>query len=127
MAVTVTNTTLTAYNTDSAVTFNAATVDTADGTEVFTITPTGSNARTALFIKNVTGILAWSVAAGGAWAGQNGSAKTGTTAANTTDVIILETGKYQSSSGTIVITFTPASGTKLLTNHALSVYFVELP
>lgn len=127
MAVTVTNTTLTAYNTDSAITFNPATVDTADGTEAFTITPTQRNTQVAIFIKNVTGVLSWSVAAGGAWAGQNGSAKTGTTAANTTDVIVLETGKYQSTSGTIVITFTPASGTKLLTNHALNVYVVELP
>ena len=125
MAVTVTNTTLTAYNTDVAVTLNPATVDTADGTEVFTITPTQRNTQVAIFIKNVTGVLSWSVAAGGAWA--SGSAKTGTTAANTTDVIVLETGKYQSTAGTIVITFTPASGTKLLTNHALNVYVVELP
>lgn len=197
MAVTVTNTTLTAYDTDTAVTLNAATVDTADGQETFTITPSQRNSQTVVLIQNTTGILQWVLSPGGAWSAQGktkasstdssisgttltvagtvtgtfqvgqyiigagvtagtritalgtgtGGAGTytvsasqtvtnkaiaagslsGTTAATTTDSIILDSSKYLSSTGTIEIIFAPASGTKLLTNHALKVAFVQLP
>jgi hypothetical protein len=51
----------------------------------------------------------------------------GTTAATTTDAIVLDTSKYLSSTGTLEITFAPASGTKLQSSHVLKVAFVQLP
>ena len=125
MAVAITNTLIAALNTDQALTFNAATADTADLAEVFTYTPTGKDSKIVIGLKNSTGILSYSIAAGtGVF--QAPSAKTGTVAANTTDVIQIETGKYLSTSGTVLITLTPASGTKLLTNHAASMFVIEL-
>ena len=125
MAVAITNTLIAALNTDQAVTFNAATADTADLAEAFTYTPTGKDSKVLFFIKNGTGTLSYSIAAG-AGVFQAGAAKTGTVAANTTDVIQIETGKFSSATGTVVVTLTPASGTKLLTNHAASMYVTEM-
>lgn len=197
MAVSVTNTTLTAYDTDTAVTLSAATVDSADGQEVFTITPSQRNSQTVILIQNTTGILQYVVSPGAAWSAQGKKAATstdssistttltvagtvtgtfqvgqyligsgitdqtritalgtgtggagtytvsisqtvtnkaiaagslsGVVAATTTDAIILDTSKYLSATGTILITFAPAAGTKLLTNHALKVALVQLP
>lgn len=125
MAVTITNTKIAALNTDQALTFNAATSTTNDEAEVFTYTPTNKDSKILIGMKNGTGVLSYSIAAG-AGVFQAPSAKTGTVAANTTDVIQIETGKYQSAAGTILITLTPAAGTALLTNHAASMFVTEL-
>jgi hypothetical protein len=124
MAVAITNSKIVALNADQALTFNAATADGADGTEVFTYTPTGKDNKIVLGFKNTTGILAYSIAAGVGVFG--GAAKTGTVAATSTDIIQIETGKYMSAAGTVLITLTPAAGTKLLTNHAAAVFAIEL-
>ena len=197
MAVTVTKTTLTAYDTITDVTLSAALADTADLQEVFTIVPTQRNSQTVALIQNTTGVLQWVVSPGAAWAAQGKTAATstdssisgttltvagtivgtfqvgqyiigagvtagtritalgtgtggagtytvsasqtvtnkaiaagslsGTVAASKTASILLDTSKYLDASGNILITFAPASGTKLLTNHALKVAFIQLP
>jgi hypothetical protein len=127
MAVTVSNTTLTAFNTKVELVDNAATSSVIDATEVFTITPSKADYKTVIRIKNGTGqgALAWSFAAGTFWAG--GSALTGSVADGKTDVIVLEGAKYQAQAGTISLTLTPASGKRLLTDHAAAVAVIQLP
>lgn len=122
--IAITNSRIVALNTIQEKTFNAADVDTADGTQKFVYTPTGKDNKVLILIKNVTGTLAFSIAAGTRVFGA--AAKTGTVAANKTGIIQIETGKYMLANGTIEITLTPAAGTKLLTNHAASVQVVEL-
>lgn len=124
MAVAITNSRIVSLNADQALTFNAATSAVNDATEVFTYTPTGRDNKIVLGFKNGTGTLAYSITAGVGVFGV--AAKTGTVAANTTDVIQIETGKYMQAAGTILITLTPASGTALLTNHAASMFAIEL-
>lgn len=125
MAVTITNTLIAALNTDQALTFNAATSTVDDATEAFTYTPTGKDSKIVIGMKNGTGILSYSIAKGtGVF--QAAAAKTGTVAATSTDVIQIETGKFIDDDGEIVITLTPASGTALLTDHAASMFVIEL-
>lgn len=126
MAVSTTNTTL-VVNTESVVTKNAATSSVIDEAEVFTITPTkaGYKVVISMEIGGTHGAVAWSIAAGGYWAAS--AAMTGSLAQATTESIVLEGAKYKSATGTIVITFTPASGKRLLTDHALTVSVIELP
>jgi hypothetical protein len=126
MAVSITNTRIAALNTSQALTFNAATADTAGATEVFTYTPTGKDHKVLIGIQvaNSNGPVSYSIAGGAGVFGT--AAKTGSVAQGTTGVIQIETGRYMSASGTIAITFTPASGKKLLTDHALKVWVAEL-
>lgn len=127
MAVSATNTTITNENTITTVTLNAATSSVVDATEVFTITPTKAGSKVLIIIDNgpTHGTITYSVAAGGFWA--SGSALTGSVAQSTRRSIVLEFGKYKAADGTIAITFTPASGKRLFTDHAMSVSVVQLP
>ena len=70
------------------------------------------------------GAVAWSIAAGDYWAA--GSAKTGSVAQATTELIMLEGAKYKTQAGTIAITLTPASGKRLLTDHAAAVNCIQI-
>lgn len=127
MAVTCTNTNPT-ENTITTATRNAATSSVIDATEVFTITPTKADHKVIIYIENVAadqGTLTYSIAAGGMWAA--GSALTGSVAQGVGRCIVLEGGKYKSSGGDIAITFTPASGKRLFTDHALRVTVFQLP
>ena len=128
MAVTVTNTKILKPNTGYAVTVNAATSTTIDEAEVFTITPTKGDGQVVITINNAAtdqGSITYSIAAGALWAGS--AAKTGTIEQGTKDAIMVEFGKYLSSTGTIPITLTPASGKRLLTDHTASVEVLETP
>lgn len=118
------NSKIAALNADQALTFTAADVDSANGTQKFVYTPTGKDNKIVIGIKNATGVLTWVIGAGVGVFGA--AAKSSSTAADKTDIIQIETGKYMKANGTIEITFTPESGTKLLTNHALSVFVIEL-
>ena len=127
MAVTVTNTLISALNADQTLTANAATSSVVDATEAFTITPTGKDNKMAIVFGNGTGhgAFTYSIAVGaGVFAAP--SALTGSIAAGALEVLQIDTGKYMSSSGTIVITLTPASGKRLLTDHAAVMYELEL-
>lgn len=126
MAVNITNTLIEKLNTDQALTFNAATADTIDATEVFTYTPTGKDHKVLIGIQvaNSNGPVSFSIAGGAGVFGT--AAKTGSVAQGATEVIQIETGRFMSAAGTIAITFTPASGKKLLSDHALKVWVAEL-
>ena len=124
MAVAIINTLIASLNTDQALTFNAATSNVNDAPEVFTYTPTGKDGKIVIGFYNTTGTLSYSIAAGAGVFGA--AAKTGTVAANTTDVIQIETGKYRSAAGTVLITLAPAGGTALLANHAAAMWAIEL-
>ncbi|MFD0673928.1 hypothetical protein [Cohnella sp. GCM10027633] len=127
MAVSCTNTNPT-ENTITTATRNAATSSTIDQTEVFTITPTKADNKVLIYIENVAadqGTLTYSIAAGGFWAA--GAALTGSVAQGVGRCIVLEGGKYKAAAGTIAITFTPASGKRLLTDHALRVTVFQMP
>jgi len=127
MAVAVTNSTLTALDTITTVTKNAATADTDSTPEVFTITPTKPAGRCVLVIGGTgsaaDGNISYSIAAGGFWATQ---AVTGTVTKNTEKMIQLETSKTKKADGTIAVTLTPAATDKLVTDHAAYVKFIEL-
>lgn len=126
MAVTVTNSNM-AENTITTITDNPATSSVIDATEVFTITPTKADYKVIIEIDNgpTNGTVTYSIAAGAYWAA--GSALTGSVAQDTKRGIVLEGAKYKSAAGTIVITFTPASGKRLLTDHLLKVRVIQLP
>jgi hypothetical protein len=127
MAVAVTNTLLTALNADQTLTMNAATSSVIDATEAFTITPTGKPNKTLIALYNGAGhgAITYSIAAG-ANVFKAGAAKTGSIAAGATEVIQLDMGRYTSATGTIVCTLTPASGKRLLTDHASGMWVAEL-
>lgn len=127
MAVSVVNSTITKFNTEVVKTNNPATSTVIDATEVFTITPTESDEKVVVEIKNGAGhgALAWSVGAGDYWAA--GSALTGSVADGATEVVVLEGAKYKLQAGTIAVTLTPAAGKILLSNHAAAVNVIELP
>jgi len=126
MAVAVTSSKITAFNTVTAVTANAATADTDALAEVFTITPSRPDYKGVLVIGGTgsaaDGNITMSVAAGDLWAS---GAVTGTITKNTVKMIELEGGKVKQDDGTILVTLTPAATDKLLTNHAAYVYFIE--
>lgn len=114
-------------NTITTITENAATSSTIDQTEVFTITPTKSDQRVVIIIENgpTHGTITYSIAAGAFWAGS--AALTGSVAQATERGIVLEGARYKSALGAIAITFTPATGKRLATDHALSVKVVQMP
>lgn len=120
------NSRIVALNTKQALTLTAADVDVIDATQKFIYTPTGKDNKVVIGIQvgPTNGAVAHSIAGGvGALAG---AAKTGSTAQATTGIVQIETGRYRTATGTIEITFTPASGKKLTTDHALKVFVIEL-
>ena len=127
MAVAVTNSSITKFDDEAVVTSNPATATVADATEAFTITPTrkGSKVLIRMNIGDTHGAVAFSVAVGTHF-GAN-VVKTGSIAQNTTEAVILNSGRFLNASGAYVITFTPASGKKLLTDHLLNVEVIEMP
>jgi hypothetical protein len=125
MAVAVTNSTM-VENTITTITDNPATSSTIDQTEVFTFTPTKAHHKYVIEIENgpTHGTITYSIAAGDFWAA--GSALTGSVAQATKRGIVLDFAKYKLQGGTIVITFTPASGKRLATDHALVVRAIQM-
>lgn len=127
MSVSVTNSTITALNTITAVNSNAATANTDGLAEVFTITPTETTARLLVVIGGTgaaaDGDITYSFAAGDLWAG---AAVTGTVTKNTVKMIQVETGKVMQDDGTILLTLDAAATDKLLADHAAYVIVYEL-
>lgn len=127
MAVACVNSTI-LLNTITTETKNLATSSVIDATEVFTITPTVADEKVMILIENIAtgqGTITYSIAAGGFWAA--GAALTGSVAQGLSRAIVLEGGKYKAQAGTIAITFTPASGKRLLTDHLLQVGVIQMP
>ena len=118
---TVVNTSLDEKNVGYPVTANAATTDVADEAQKFVFTPNKQDGKSLIRITvgPTNGAVAFSIAAGEFWMGID--AKAGSVAQATSEVIQFESAKYMMEDGTIEVTFTPASGKKLLTDHLLSV------
>lgn len=127
MAVTVTNSTISALNTITTITSNAATANTDALAEVFTITPTRAGNKLLVIIGGTgsaaDGNISYSFAAGDLHAAK---AVTGTVTKNTEKCIIVETAKVLGNDGKILLTLTPAATDKLLTDHAAYVKFIEM-
>ena len=116
---------ITALDTVTAVTASPATEDTANTTQLFTITPTSPNEKLVVqcSVANTHGAVALSVAAGGFHSAS--AALTLSIAQNTTKAFTLDSSKYLSSAGVYSITATPASGKKLASEHALTFTVIE--
>lgn len=127
MAVTVTNSTISAYNTITTVTSNAATADTDALAEVFTITPTKAGNKLLLIIGGVgsaaDGNISYSIAAGKLHASK---AITGTVTKNTEKCLMIETAKILQDDGKILLTLTPIATDKLKTDLTAYVKFIEM-
>lgn len=107
-------------------TATAATIDTINGPEVFDITPV-RNSGFYIEINNVSalnGAVTYSLAAGGYYAAT--VALTGSVAQGVSTIICPESAKFKTGSK-FVLTVTPATGKKLLTDHALTIKAVNLP
>ena len=126
MAVTATINTL-AVNTLGVITASAATSSVINATEVFTVVPTVRDQDVVIVINNGAGhgAITFSVAAGDLWAA--GSAKTGSVADGVTSAIVLEGAKYKDDDGAYLITVTPYTGKRLLTDHAMTMQVIQLP
>jgi hypothetical protein len=125
MAVSITNTTITALNAVKAKTFNAATSTVTNGTEVFTLTPTKSGGKLLLeFANTSTSAYTFSIPASTAFTA--GAIVSGTVAASGTTAMQFDTMKVMTSAGTIPITLTPSTGLALVAGHAATVAAHEL-
>lgn len=125
--IAVTNTTLSAFGVAGERKASAAaTSTTANAAETFAITPSKAGNKLIVGITNTpstdAGSLAYSFGAGVLWAGQ---AVAGTVAFGEEALIQVETGKHLNAAGKIILTLTPATGKKLLTDHAATVYAIE--
>ena len=120
MAVAVTNTKIINLQAEIVETANAATSTVANTAEVFTVTPSTAGTQTMfrITVGPTHGAVAYSVAAGVEFG--KGIAFTGSVAQSTSEVFVLDTARFLTAAGTILITLTPASGKKLLTDHAAS-------
>lgn len=123
MAVTVTNSNIAKFNVAVELTRNAATSSVIDATELFTITPNTADYKSVVIIENGTGhgSLTYSVAKGNLYGTLTNL--TGTVEAGKSMVLELEGGKYLKD-GKFEVTLTPATGKRLLTDHAAKVAFV---
>lgn len=128
MAVTVINSSITAFNTIATVTSNAATANTDGLAEVFTITPTVSGTKLVVIIggtgAEADGDITYSFAAGDFHAGK---AVTGTVTKNTEKMIEVETSNVLQDDGTILLTLGTEKATdRLLGDHAAYVKVIQL-
>lgn len=136
MAVTVTNLTL-VRDTVKLLVADAATADVANTAEVFTITPTKGVDKMIIEVSvaNTHGTVVCSLGAGGQY--WPSKALTWNAVQNKTSIMhvsdIARFAKYVapvegvSQPDTILLTLTPASGKKLLSEHAATVTVIELP
>lgn len=127
MAVTVTGSPITAISTITTVTKNLATADTDALAEVFTITPTRAGNKLLIIIggtgSGADGNITAAIAAGDLWASKAISV---TVTKNTEKMLQVDTGKVMQDDGTILLTLTPASTDKLVTDHAAYVKVIEM-
>jgi hypothetical protein len=126
MAVAVTNSTA-VLNTITTVTSNLAIADTDALAEVFTITPTKGCTKMLIIIggtgSGADGDITYSMAASALFAAKIIS---GTVTKNTEKMLEIDTACVLSSTGTIVLTLTPAATDKLVTNHAAYVKLIQM-
>jgi hypothetical protein len=126
MAVTCTNVTL-EVNTVKVLAADAATETNANKAEAFTFTPTKAGRKILILVTvaAANGTVVCSLGAGSEfWASD---AQTFNAVENKTSAFQIEdVARFLTSSDTIVLTLTPATGKKLLTDHAATVQILEL-
>jgi hypothetical protein len=127
MAVAVVNSTILKMNTVATGTSNLATADTDALAEVFTITPTVGVQKLLIEIggtgSGADGDITASFAAGEFWASK---IITATITKNTFKVIEIDLGMVLKYAGTVLLTLTPISTDKLVTDHHAFVKVYEL-
>ena len=127
MAVTCTNMTLERDVVDT-IEPDAATSSVIDEVEVFTITPSKAVDKMVIEVKvaNTHGTVVCSLGAGGQyWASK---AKAFNAVQNKTSIFhISDVARFLTTASKILLTLTPASGKRLLTDHAATVAVIELP
>ena len=127
MAVAITNSKVASYGTEVTLTSNPATSTTIDETEVFTLTPTGKDFKMGIILVNGAGHGAVTYTLTGGTGVTGFPALTVSVADGATELLQVETGRFmQQATGTIILTATPASGKRLLTDHATAVKVAEL-
>jgi|GEM_PF-3553183 len=125
-ATAITNTLIEKYNTATEFkAATAATVDTADGTEEFTYTPTGKANKVVFGIAVAAAKGAVKVKFAKSPGVFGGSDLEITAAEGKTTVIQVEQGRFVQADGTFKITMTPAAGKKLKTDHTATIYAIE--
>lgn len=124
MAITVINNKISAFNVNKVITATPATSTVINTAEVFTVTPTSADYKTNVVLTNGAGhgAVAVSIPAGDQYGA--GEALTFSIADGKRVVIELEAGKYMNG-GAYAITVTPATGKRLLTDHAFKAENIE--
>lgn len=126
MATAITNTLINKYNTATEYkAATAATETTADKAEEFKYTPTGKANKVVfgIAVANSHGSVAVKFAkAPGVFGGAD---LTISAPENKTTVVQVEQGRFVQADGTFKITMTPATGKKLYTDHAATIYAIE--
>lgn len=119
--------TVTAFNTPVETAAAAATSTVANAAEVFEVTFVGKPSKVALIFSNAAsnGAYTYSIAAGGILA-FSANAVTGSITEGKTELVQIETGGLINSDGKILITITPATGKKTLTDHAATIRALNL-
>lgn len=127
MAVAVTNLTLVRDTLKDRV-LDAATSSVIDAVEVFTITPTKGQDKMIIEIEvaDTHGPVAASLGAGVQY-WPSGALAWSCPQAKTTIMHVSDIGRFMTTASTILLTLTPASGKRLLTDHAAKVGVIELP
>lgn len=127
MAVAVVNSTILKLNTVALTTSNLATADTDALAEVFTITPTEATTKIVVVIGGTgsaaDGAITYSFAAGDFWASK---VRTGSITKNTEVIIEIESGNSLLYLKTILLTLTPISTDKLVTDHHAYVKVIQI-
>lgn len=126
MATAITNTLIEKYNT--ATEYKAATAaaeDTASKTEEFKYTPTGKANKVVFGIAVAASNGAVKVKFTKAPGVFGGADLEITAAEGKTTVVQVEQGRFVQADGTFQITLTPATGKKLKTDHAATIYAIE--
>ena len=125
MATVVTNKTL-SFNTLVASGATAATADGANEAEVFEITPTTKHGIIKITNASGTdGTVTFSLAVG-TQGGKAKAALTGSVAQGVTSYLQVDSGRYLDDDGELALTITPATGKILLTDHELTVEYIQV-
>lgn len=126
MAVDVTNVTL-EVDTEDVLAFDAATADTDNEAEVFTITPTKRTEKMIILVEvaNSHGTVACKLGAGDYWAAQD--VEFDAVENKTTAFVVSDIARFLNDDGEIELTLTPATDKQLLSEHAAKVQVIELP
>lgn len=124
-AIEVTTTKITKFATPATTTVAAATSTTVNEKEDFEIEYSTADSRVIIVadVANTHGTVKLNAPKGAFWAG---GALSVNCVQNKRSVFVLEGGKHKAADGTITLEAEPATGKRLLTDHALKIEVIEL-